>query len=135
MASISSLLINVFGTALILGVAGGMLLLARRIEPHRVGRNGQWFTANARTIERVEGTKELRATGWREARIFLLDDDAVELVRRSRSASPITGRLHSAAEQSKGRLRYYSLDTDPMAEFRIPAKSKIRAELDRRVRP
>jgi hypothetical protein len=129
-ADLQSVLINVFGTAALLAVAGGCWLIASRIEPHRVARDESWFTCKSRVID-VGRTAQ---TGpWREARVFLRDDGTVEVVPRSRRAQRWTAPIATASDQAKGRLRYYSLETNPLVEFRIPAKSKTRAELDRRI--
>jgi hypothetical protein len=151
LADLQSVLINVFGTAGLVGVAGGCWWIASRIEPHRIARDKSWFTCRSRVIDvgraahaprpsltagalfsgaREQGPKN---GSWNEARVFLRDDGTVEVVPRSRRAQGWTAPIATASDQAKGRLRYYSLETNPLVEFRIPAKSNIRAELDRRV--
>jgi hypothetical protein len=159
-ASIQSLLVNVFGTLAIFGVAGACWWVASRMEPHRVARDGLSFTCRSRVID-VSPTRHeqparqatlgpygfggttrgfsgsaaraQRNATWTEARVILLDGGAVEVRPRSRRLQSYTAPIATASDQHKGRLRYYSLETNPLVEFRIPAKSKIREELDRRV--
>jgi hypothetical protein len=159
-ASAQSIFINVFGTVAILGVAGGCWWVASRMEPHRVARDRSWFTCRCRVIdasptrhERPPRTPTLGPAGfggitrgfagsaaranrnatWTEARVFLLDGGLIELKPRSRRMQSYTAPIATASDQHRGRLRYYSLETNPLVEFRIPAKSKIREELDARV--
>jgi hypothetical protein len=159
-ASAQSIFINVFGTLAILGIAGACWWAASRIEPHRVARDGSWFTCRSRVIDvyptRHEqparastlgpagfggtmrgfsgsGARAQKNATWTEARVFLLDGGHVALKPRSRRAQSFTAPIATASDQHKGRLRYYSLESNPLVEFRIPAKSKVREELDRRV--
>jgi hypothetical protein len=151
LADLQSLLINVFGSAALVAVAGGCWWVAGRIEPHRIARDRSWFTCRSRVIDvgrpapppnpslspgsLFGGTRERgpKNGSWNEARVFLRDDGTVEVVPRSLRAQGWTAPIATASDQAKGRLRYYSLETNPLVEFRIPAKSSIRAELDRRV--
>jgi hypothetical protein len=151
MADLQSLLINVFGTVALLAVAGGCWWIASRIEPHRIARDESWFTCRSRVIDvgraapsptpslsagsLLTGTRDRgpRNGSWNEARVFLREDGTVEVVPRSRRSQGWTAPIATASDQGKGRLRYYSLETNPLVEFRIPAKSKIRAKLDSRV--
>jgi hypothetical protein len=151
LADMQRLLVNVFGSAALLAIAVGCWWVASRIEPHRIARDQSWFTCRSRVIDvgraaspprpslsagaLMTGTQDRgpKNGSWNEARVFLRDDGTVEIVPRSRRAQGWTAPIATASDQAKGRLRYYSLETNPLVEFRIPAKSKIRAELDRRV--
>jgi hypothetical protein len=152
LASVQSVLINVGGTAGIVGLAGGCWWLANRIEPHRIARDQSWFTCKARVLDvgrpvHAPTTSSMTAdrlwagmreagpkTGsWSEARVFFRDDGSVELIPRSRRGQSWFAPIATASDEAKGRLRYYSLETNPLVEFRIPSKSKVRDELDRRI--
>jgi hypothetical protein len=121
-------------------VLGGMYLLAIRMEPHWVSKDGSAFTCRVREIR--PDTDELVGR-WRD-RHAIVERGQLRLGGRVTLRSfndrnrhhlsptvPVLGR----APGTKERLAMYVLASDPPMVLRVPAKSRAVPILDSLVRP
>ena len=119
------------GTGLVL-VA--LLVLAKRIDPHWVAKDGRAFTCKIQPI-RASGRTEGR---WRDARAVVRDGE-VSLVQRGLGAAKLqpfeSHRVVGRSDTPPPRTAVFLLDGDPMWALRVPAGSKAVLVLESLVDP
>ena len=116
-------------------VCGGLFLLASRIEPHWVAKDGSRFLTTAQLIDRLGQTIGRK----REVRVAFLADGGLLVSRRSivRTASGVWRVQAKSPRPPKGREVYLlrGVPPDPDGELlaiRVPVGSRVVPELDTR---
>jgi hypothetical protein len=115
-------------------VCGGMFLVASRIEPHWVAKDGSRFLTTAQPIDR-SGRNIGRK---REVRVAFLPDGALLVSRRSiaRTKSGVWRIEARSPHPPRGRQIYLLREIPPdpdgdLLAIRLPANSKVVPALDR----
>jgi hypothetical protein len=116
----------------------GMLVLAHRIEPHWVAKDGTRFLTMSEPVDRFGSVTGRR----REVRGTVLPDGGLMLRQRSlvRSADTVW-RVHARSPQPPAGRRLFLLQAVPpapdgsMLVLRLPAKSPLVPVLDRLAPP
>ena len=111
----------------------GMVVLAIRIEPHWVAKDGSRFLTTAQPMDRLGRIIGRR----REVRVSFLPDGRLMVSRRAlvRSSSAVCRLEAKSPHPPKGRqvylLRTMAADDDgELLALRVPAKSKVVPALD-----
>lgn len=115
----------------------GLLLVAHRIEPHWVAKDGKRFLTMSEPVDRFGNVTGRR----REVRGVLLQDGGLVLTQRSRfrSASSVW-RIEAKSPRPPAGRQVYVLQSVPAAPdgsmlvLRLPAKSQLVPVLDRLAR-
>ena len=129
MGVLAAALLDVLGLIAILGVCGGMIYLANRIEPHWVAKDGRRFMAVAQDIDQF-GQPSGRK---REVRVHVEPDEDALFIRGRSMLRPSSGiwTVHGKSPKPpRGRIVYVLKKSSGDSAFdtmmlRFPEKSRM----------
>jgi hypothetical protein len=126
--------LDILGLVAILGVCGGMLYLANRIEPHWVAKDGRRFMTVAQDMDQFG----LPTGRKREVRVHLEPGEEALFIRGRSMIRPSSGiwMVHAKSPKPpRGRVVYIlkkisgNSDVDTMM-LRFPGKSRMIEQMD-----
>lgn len=117
----------------LMAVAIGLMMAARRLEPHWVSKDRQRFICRAREVD----DRGVATGGWHEYRFGFTDEDRVEGRRKGLLGSGSTGvwRVAQRLDDAPTRHEVFLLESDtldrPHLSIRLPQRSPLVAEMTR----
>jgi hypothetical protein len=112
----------------------GMLIVAYRMEPHWVSRDGQRFLCNAQPLDELGN----RMGRWREMRVTIMSDGRLNVAKRALVMGRANGYWELRAKSPtppRGKVVYLLANptedkASDLLAIRLPAKSRAIPHLD-----
>jgi hypothetical protein len=120
-------MLDILSVLAVAGIAIGMMIAARRLEPHWVSKDQRRFICRARAVD-DHGTA---IGGWSEYRFGITDDGLISGRKRSMWGAPLPGlwRVDSSLPDPPARRQIFVLVPDTVNGQRLWLKLPARSVL------